>query len=268
MNASVPHKPMIVAFANYKGGVAKTESTYRTGIQFARTGKHARPGLRPWLIDLDPQANLTRRCRGINGRGQKTISDVLGGAAPVTATLQQAAQAIDLGGGGAYMVASDIMLENVAVGLLQRTFGRLTALADAISANAHFIGASPVLIDTPPNAGILTLNALVAATHLVICADPEEDAIAGVQRLTSIVEQIRKEKGTAPQMIGVIATRVDGEIIRHREGLAKLEALGLPVLGRVPKRAGVDADRHLDEAYAPIAEQIWRRGGVNAGSNQ
>lgn len=255
MNDTIPHNGPIYVFANYKGGVAKTESTYRTGIQFAKAG------LLPWLLDLDPQANLTRRCGGVVN-GQKTISDVLGGAAPSTAKLNQAAQRIELSQHSAMLAASSIMLENVAVGLLQRNFGRLTALATAITECSQFIGACPVLIDTPPNAGILTLNALVAATHLVICAEPEEDAIAGVRRILEIVEQIRAERGTAPKVVGVIATRVDDRLNRHLKGLADLSAEGMPrLLGEVPKRAGEDAGAHLDAAYAPIAEQIWRRGG-------
>lgn len=251
----VTPSPMVVTFCNYKGGVGKTESTHRVGIQFARHG------LRPWLIDLDPQANLTRRCGGLVN-GQKTISDILGGAAQPTATINQAAHRVDLGGHTAQLVASNIMLENVAVGLLQRNFGRLTALATAIRESAQFVGANPVLIDTPPNAGILTLNALVASTHLVICADPEEDSIAGVRRIIEIVGQIGQERGTAPKVIGVIATRVDDRLNRHLKGLADLNADGMPrLLGEVPKRAGEDADAKLDEAYKPIAEQIYRRGG-------
>jgi chromosome partitioning protein len=254
MDATITHNGPIYVFANYKGGVAKTESTYRVGIQFARQG------LLPWLIDLDPQANLTRRCGGIIN-GQKTISDVLGGAVPATAKLNQAAHRIELNQHSSQLVASSIMLENVAVGLLQRNFGRLTALSTAIHECSQFIGACPTLIDTPPNAGILTLNALVAATHLVICAEPEEDAIAGVKRIVDIVGQIKAERGVAPKIVGVIATRADEQLTRHQSGLVTLASLGLPVLGVVPKRAGVDADRHLDAAYKPIAEQIWRRGG-------
>jgi chromosome partitioning protein len=241
MSESITQPGPIYVFANYKGGVAKTESAYRIGIQFARAG------LLPWLIDLDPQANLTRRCGGtING--QKTISDVLGGAVPPTANINQAAHRIEPGGHSGFLVASNMMLENVALGLLQRNFGRLTALATALTECRQFIGTSPVLIDTPPNAGVLTLNALVAATHLVICADPEEDAITGVRRIVEIVGQIQKDLGRAPKIVGVIATRVDSQTNRHQAGLAALRALDMPMLGEVPKRGGVDADAQLDAA--------------------
>ncbi|MCL4862958.1 MAG: ParA family protein [Caldilineaceae bacterium] len=243
----------IIAVANYKGGVGKTESVYRIGLQWAMRGQC------PLLIDLDPQANLTRRCGAAVYSGYH-VGAVLGGAAPSTATLTQAAQKIDLGDWLAWIVASDIQLENVAVGLLQRNFNRLTALANAI-AEAGNIG-GPILIDTPPNAGVLTLNALVAASHVVVCADPEEDAIAGVRRIQEIVGEIDRERGVAPRILGTIATRVDTILTRHAEGLAALKAAGMPpLLGSIPKRAGQDADRWLNEAYADVAERIWREVG-------
>lgn len=240
-----------VAFVNYKGGVAKTESVYRSGIYYAKRR------LKPLLIDIDPQANLTRRCKGFTVRN---IGHVLGGAAPATANIAGVAQNIDLGE-MAYLVASDITLENVAVGLLQRNFNRLTALSNALRDTGPAL-TGLTLIDTPPNAGILTLNALVAADYVVICAEPEEDAIAGAQIIRQIIGEVDGERGRAPKILGTIATKVDESLVRHQEGMKRLEADGMPpVLGIVPKRAGRDADAKLDEAYAPIAEYIWQRLG-------
>lgn len=240
---------IVIAVANYKGGVGKTESVFRLGIQWVQRA------LSPILIDLDPQANLTRRC---GARPSGDAGAVLGGAAAPTEELNTAAKRIRLGGGMAYLVASDIQLENVAVELLQRNFNRLTALANPIIES----GASPILIDTPPNAGVLTLNALVAASHVVICADPEEDAIAGVRRIMEIVEQIREDRGKAPAILGVIATRVDRQLARHQEGLGALTMPGMPtLLGMIPKRAGIDAGVHLNDAYMPVAERIWKMAG-------
>ena len=241
-------QPAIV-IVNHKGGVGKTETVYRLGIQFAIAS------LAPLLIDCDPQANLTGRFRPVFGPKQ-SVSALLGGAVQAQATLHQAALAVDWQYPAAHIIPSDLTLENVAVGLAQRNFNRLTALLAAIRAERHFY-AGPILIDTPPNAGILTLNALVAATHVIICADPEADAITGVRRVAEIVGDIDRERGQAPRILGVLATRVDSVLTRHTDGLAELTKPGMPpLLGCIPKRAGLDADAKLNEAYEPVAARV------------
>ena len=240
----------IIAFANNKGGATKTESCKRIGIQLASMG------YRPTLVDNDPQANLTRRCGGISDH--RHIGNVLGGAVPATSRFCQAAQVVEIEAGTAYLVAApaDLALENIAIGLQQRNFGRLTALADAIEADRAYL-TGPVLIDTQPNIAILTLNALVAADYVIIPAEPEPDSIEGVRTISKIIEEIRRERGRAPAILGVIATRVDGQLTRHRDGLKRLVMPDMPrLLGVVPARSGADADARLNEAYAPIARLI------------
>jgi chromosome partitioning protein len=245
---------MIISCVNYKGGVAKTTTAYHLASAAARRG------IRPTLIDLDPQSNLTRMCGG-RMVGAPTVGDLLGGMHNPTASLRQAKEYISFDNmTGGHIVPSSISLENVAVGLTQRNFGRLTALKSALKDEP---ANSLIIIDTPPNAGILTLNALVASTHVLICADPEEDAIAGVGRMVEIVGQIGQERGDAPAILGVLATRVDAIIGRHADGLAVLMGPMMPpLLGEIPKRAGRDAARQLAEAYAPIVDQILAEGGL------
>lgn len=247
---------MILTICNYKGGVAKTTTAYHIAAAIARSAG------RPLLIDLDPQSNLTRMCGG-RLPGNPTVGDVLGGVHSPTINIRQAKEYISFDNiGGGYLVPSDIGLENVAVGLTTRDFGRLTALASALEHSDHNL----VIIDTPPNAGILTLNALVASTHVLICADPEEDAISGVKRIANIVGQIEKERGKAPAILGTLATRVDAVLGRHADGLAQLQAVGMPhLLGEIPKRAGRDAERALVEAYKPIADMVLAEAGIGGG---
>ena len=246
---------MILTICNHKGGVAKTTTAYH----LANAAAHR--GVRPLLIDLDPQSNLTRMCGG-RLPGAPTIGDVLGGVHSPTANLRQAKEYISFDNiGGGYLVPSDIGLENVAVGLMTRDFGRLTALAGAIerSGSDHAL----IIIDTPPNAGILTLNALVASTHVIACADPEEDAIAGVQRIAAIIGQIEQDRGREPALLGTLATRVDSVLGRHADGLAAMQAPTMPpLLGEIPKRAGRDADKALAVAYGPIAEIVLAEAGL------
>lgn len=248
---------MILAICNHKGGVAKTTTAYYLAAVAAQRR------VRPLLIDMDPQSNLTRMCGG-RLPGRPTIGDVLGGAHRPTVNLQQAKEYITFDSGvvpvGGYLVPAEIGLENVATGLHARDFGRLTALREALT---YHLQDKLIIIDTPPNAGILTLNALVASTHVIMCADPEEDAIAGVQRIVSIVGQIEGERREAPAILGVLATRVDATLSRHAEGLAALEAPDMPpLLGSIPKRAGRDAGKALAEAYGPLAELVLTAAGL------
>lgn len=245
---------MILTVANHKGGVAKTTSAYFLGYAWANAPQHR---YQPLLIDMDPQANLTRMCAP--DQEQPHIGDVLGGAIAPTATVAQATQSVKLGPGIGHLVPSHITLENVAVGLAQRNLNRLTALQRALAEVDH--AAQPVIIDTPPSASILTLNALVAGTHVLICADPEEDAIHGALRIGEIIAEIRDARGVAPELVGIIATRTDPNLTRHKEGLQHLKELHQqgklpPLLKTIPKRAGQDAERILREAYAPAAAQI------------
>lgn len=245
---------MILTVANHKGGVAKTTSAYFLAYALANALQNNR---QPLLIDMDPQANLTRMC--VPTVEQPHIGDVLGGAVAPTANITQATQSIKLGHGIGHLVPSHITVENVAVGLAQRNLNRLTALQRALAEVDH--NAQSVIIDTPPSASILTLNALVAGTHVLICADPEEDAIHGALRIGEIIAEIRDARGTAPAMLGVIATRADTNLTRHKEGLQRLEELHEvgklpPLLDIIPKRAGQDAERVLREAYAPAAAKI------------
>lgn len=250
---------MIITICNHKGGVAKTVTAYHLAAAAARRG------LRPLLIDLDPQANLTRMCGG-RRPGNPTVGDLLGGAHPPTATLHIARQYISFDSSACgYLLPADIGLENVAVGLMQRDFGRLTALRSAIERSDDW---PLIIIDTPPTAAILTLNALVASTHVLFCADPEPDAIAGVNRMVDVVRQILGERGEAPAILGTLATRVNQQLTRHHDGLDALVALGMPaLLGLIPLRAGQDAERHLIAAYAPIADQLLLEAGLEEGGD-
>lgn len=251
---------MIISCVNYKGGVAKTTTAYHLAVAAACRG------IRPTLIDMDPQSNLTRLCGG-RFPGQPTVGDILGGAHNPTASYRQTRQYVSFdNSAGGHLIPSHISLENVAVGLLQRNFGRLTALQQALEYQID--ETDLVLIDTPPNAGVLTLNALVASTHTLICADPEADAIAGVRRIQEIVSEIERERGQSPAILGVVATRVKGETLRHRSGIELLQRPGMPpLLGQIPARTGQDAEKQLAEAYAPVAAQVLAEGGLAKGAD-
>src|SRR5687768_7265654 len=135
----------VIAFANQKGGVAKTTTTLNLGVAFQERG------LRVLLVDLDPQGNLTMS-QGLNPDAiERSMFDVLVHRVPIDEIIHEqevpiAVSSIDLAG---------------AELALSATIGRERALEKALAPIKERY--DYVLLDTPPSLGLLTINALVAA---------------------------------------------------------------------------------------------------------
>ena len=140
----------VIAFANQKGGVAKTTTTLNLGVAFAEEG------LRVLLIDLDPQGNLTMS-QGLNPDSiERSMFDVLVHQLPIEEVIQKAE--VDLAVSSIDLAGAELALSSM--------IGRERALAKAISAVRDQY--DYVLIDTPPSLGLLTINALVAANGVIV----------------------------------------------------------------------------------------------------
>jgi chromosome partitioning protein len=187
-----------VAIANQKGGAAKTTTTVNLAAALGALGRKV------LVIDLDPQGNSTDWLdasgaeRGVfeflaNGLalGDVTRVSSVGGVSVIAATraLQGAERAL----------AREVGAEMV----LQR---KLRAPAAA--------SWDYVLIDTPPTLGILTLNALTAASELIVPVEAHVLALAGVAQLMETVETVRERLNPALALAGLVACRVDSRT-RH-----------------------------------------------------
>jgi chromosome partitioning protein len=229
----------VLAIVNHKGGPGKTT----TAVALARHWQRQRR--RPLLIDLDPQANATRILGGTVS-GSNNIGEVL----QRRSTLDRSTQ---IGVDGIRLVGADIRLEDVAAALQGKSPNHMF-LSNAIRAATEEPGV--VIIDCAPSANILTINALVAATHALIVLDPELDAMEGARRMRTIVAWLRDELGRGPTIIGAVINKVQSNTLLHRTNLetvlAEIDALGI-----VPYRRGADADQQIDDAFAPIADRVW-----------
>jgi chromosome partitioning protein len=185
---------MIVAIANQKGGVGKTTTAINLSAALALRG---RPTL---LIDLDPQANstmsfvdmqqVTRSMYDAIADPQTTIADVVVPAS--VPNLFVAPSRIALA-----------KLEAKLVGEIDAHF-RLKDRLDTIRADYD-----NVVIDCPPALGLLTVNALVAATHLLIPIQSSYFALEGTDDLLETVEKVRARANPALQILGVVITMHD-----------------------------------------------------------
>ncbi len=140
----------VLAFANQKGGVAKTTSTLNTGVAL-REQHH-----RVLAIDLDPQANLTM-CQGIDpDTVTRSIFDVLVNRAPIEDIITRCE--IDIAPANIDLAGAELALSSA--------IGRERSLEKALMSVKHRY--DYILIDTPPSLGLLTINAFAAADGVIV----------------------------------------------------------------------------------------------------
>jgi chromosome partitioning protein len=224
---------MVIAVQNQKGGVGKTT----TALTLA--GCLARRGERVLVIDADPQATLTRQA-GIDTRWLTlSLVDVLAGRASV----QDATVALS---DGLAILPAARELAGVEMALVAE-LGRERFLADALAGTAHAYDA--VVIDTPPNLGLLTVNALVCAETVIAPVSAEDEAsVQGLAELRSTLAQLERLTGRTP-WLGAVLTRWSAQRILGTAIEDAVAGLGVPILARVPCRALVG---HAAAQRAPI----------------
>jgi chromosome partitioning protein len=195
----------VIAFANQKGGVAKTTSTVNLG---AALREH---DLRVLAVDMDPQGNLTMS-QGIDTEGlDKSMYDVLVHRTPIEDVIYEreldvAASTIDLA--GAEMALATMIGRERA---LQRAL-------DAVRDKYDYI-----LIDTPPSLGLLTVNALTAASGVIVPVQCEYLSLRGLVQLEATLQTIRENLNPDVRIRGILPTMLDLRLLHAREALDLLE---------------------------------------------
>lgn len=251
----------VFAVANQKGGVAKTTTVLNLGVCLAER-EH-----RVLLIDLDPQANLSMGLGVDVYADQRTVYDVLLNA-EMGASMAIQRTSIP----GVDVIPSTLDLTAAEFELAGR-YGREWLLREALE---DVQGYDCVLVDTPPSLGLFMMNALTAATDVIIPLQVHVYALRAIPQLQRAIALVQKHN-PGLQIFGIVCTMYDsrnnlsqevvhsirqmfGELVLEtivgiNVKLAEAPAAGLPVTHYAPRSTGA-------EAYRALAEEVevrWRQ---------
>ncbi|HMJ39135.1 MAG TPA: ParA family protein [Verrucomicrobiae bacterium] len=186
--------PPIIAVVNQKGGVGKTTTAINLGAALAELGHTI------LLVDLDPQANSTSGLGLDPARARLNVYHLLTGEAD----LYQVAQ--PTGVAGLEMIPSHIDLAGAEIELAALD-SREMLLRTALS--SPHAGIECVIIDCPPSLGLLTLNALAAATSMLIPTQCEYFALEGLRHLMYTHQLVRSSLNAKLVIAGIVMTQFD-----------------------------------------------------------
>ena len=195
----------VIAFANQKGGVAKTTTTLNLAAAFAEQGH------RVLCVDMDPQGNLTMS-QGIDPDTlEQSMFDVLVHDLSIREVIRR--REIDVACASIDLAGAEIAMST--------KIGRERSLTKALRPVSEDY--DWIFIDTPPSLGLLTVNALTAADQVIVPVQCEYLSMRGLLQLQNTLSMIRENLNPDVQIAGILPTMVDTRTLHAKEALEILE---------------------------------------------
>ncbi|RJE47362.1 MULTISPECIES: ParA family protein [unclassified Dehalobacter] len=249
----------IIAIANQKGGVAKTTTAVNLSSSLVEKGKKV------LLVDLDPQGNATSGCGIMKHRLSRCIYDVIINEENIRSVIA------DTELKNLKVAPARIELAGAEIELVSQLYreGKLATSLQEIKDEYDFI-----IIDCPPSLGLLTLNALCAATDVLIPIQCEYYALEGLSLLVNTLDKVKRSINRDLEIIGVLLTMFDARtnlsiqvvdevkkyfrdkvfrtIIPRNVRLSEAPSHGQPIILYDSKSRGA-------EVYRDLAEEVLER---------
>ncbi|NLG26605.1 MAG: ParA family protein, partial [Chloroflexi bacterium] len=220
-------------------------------------------GFHVLMVDLDPQGTLTTAC-GVHDAPGRSIATLLNDESPIVPPITRAIRPIAR---RLSLVPADRTLSVTETNLTNRVL-RERALRRVLTPVAGYYHVC--LLDCPPSAGLITLNALTAAQGVLVPMQPQAADLAALTSFLATVDQVRNAYNARLELVGVLITFYDDRLVHHREIRTRLQEMNLPlmrtVIGRsirVAEAVGAEqsvvefvASSPLAQAYLRLAEEV------------